>query len=257
MSGGTDTIEHRFVACGERRVMVRRAGSGPPVVLLHESPRSSAAFIPMIEALAERFTVIAPDTPGYGGSDPLELHRPQIADYADALKEVVDALGLERLALFGRHTGAAIAIEFANRYPAQVSGVVLEGCPAFTPEEMEELVAGYLPPFRPVWDGGHVAWLWSRIRDQFSFFPWNRQGPASRLAIDMPRPSILNRIAMDLLLAGDGYRVAYEAAFRYDGAAAAAAARVPRPTTWRPRPTSSSPTSTAFIPSRTTRRSTG
>ena len=220
-------IEHRFIACGARRVMVRRAGSGPPVLLLHESPRSSAAFVPMIEALAARFTVIAPDTPGYGGSDPLALHRPQIPDYADALREVTDALGLQRVALFGRHTGAAIAIEFANLYPARVSGVVLDGCPAFTPEEMEELVASYLPPFRPVWDGSHVAWLWSRVRDQLTFFPWNRQGPASRLAIDMPRPSILNRIATDILLAGDGYRVAYEAAFRYDGAAAAAAARVP------------------------------
>lgn len=220
-------IEHRFVACGARRVMARRAGSGPPVLLLHESPRSSAAFVPMIEALAERFTVIAPDTPGFGGSDTLARHRPQIPDYADALKEVVDALGLERAAVFGRHTGAAIAIEFANLYPERVSGVVLDGCPAFTPEEMEELVASYLPPFRPVWDGSHVAWLWSRVRDQLTFFPWNRQGPASRLAIDMPRPSILNRIATDLLLAGDEYRVAYEAAFRYDGAAAAAAASVP------------------------------
>ena len=207
--------------------MVRRAGSGPPAVLLHESPRSSAAFVPMIEALAERFTVIAPDTPGYGGSDPLALHRPQIPDYADVLKEVMDGLGLERVALFGRHTGAAIAIEFANLFPERVSGIVLDGCPAFTPEEMEELVAGYLPPFRPVWDGSHVAWLWSRVRDQLTFFPWYRQGPASRLAIDMPRPSVLNRIATDLLLAGDGYRVAYEAAFRYDGAAAAAVARVP------------------------------
>ena len=227
MSGSGGTIEHRFVACGERRVMVRRAGSGPPVLLLHESPDSSAAFVPLIGSLAERFTVIAPDTPGYGGSDPLALHRPQIADYADALKETVDALGLERIALFGRHTGAAIAIAFSNRYPERVNGVVLEGCPAFTPHEMEELVASYLPPFRPDWSGSHVAWLWSRIRDQFNFFPWNRQGPASRIAIDMPRPSILNRIATDLLLAGDGYRVAYEAAFRYDGAAAAAAARVP------------------------------
>ena len=227
MSGGVGAIEHRFVACGERRVMVRRAGSGPPVLLLHESPVSSAAFVPLIGSLADRFTVIAPDTPGYGGSDPLALHRPQIADYADALKEAVDALGLERAAVFGRHTGAAIAIEFANRYPERVSGAVLEGCPAFTPEEMEELVASYLPPFHPDWSGSHVAWLWSRIRDQFSFFPWNRQGPASRLAIDMPRASILNRIATDLLLAGDGYRIAYEAAFRYDGAAAAAAARVP------------------------------
>ena len=220
-------IEHRFVTCGARRVMVRRAGSGPPVLLLHESPVSSAAFVPLIGSLAERFTVIAPDTPGYGGSDPLALHRPQIPDYADALREVVDALGLERAAVFGRHTGAAIAIEFANLHPERVSGVVLDGCPAFTPEEMEELVASYLPPFRPDWSGSHVAWLWSRIRDQFGFFPWNRQGPASRLAIDMPRPSILNRIATDLLLAGDGYRIAYEAAFRYDGAAAAAAARVP------------------------------
>ena len=227
MSGGTGTIEHRFVTCGERRVMVRRAGSGPPVLLLHESPVSSAAFVPLIGSLADRFTVIAPDTPGYGGSEPLALHRPQIADYADALKDVVDALGLERAAIFGRHTGAAIAIEFANRYPERVSGALLEGCPAFTPEEMEELVASYLPPFRPDWSGSHVAWLWSRIRDQFGFFPWNRQGPASRIAIDMPRPSILNRIATDLLLAGDGYRVAYEAAFRYDGAAAASAARVP------------------------------
>ena len=220
-------IEHRLVACGARQVMVRRAGSGPPVLLLHESPRSSAAFVPMIEALAGRFTVIAPDTPGFGGSDTLAVHRPQIPDYADALKEVVDALGLERAAVFGRHTGAAIAIEFANLHPERVSGVVLDGCPAFTPEEMEELVASYLPPFRPAWDGSHVAWLWSRVRDQLTFFPWNRQGPASRLAVDMPRPSILNRTATDLLLAGDEYRVAYEAAFRYDGAAAAAAARVP------------------------------
>ena len=220
-------IEHRFVTSGARKVMVRRAGSGPAVLLLHESPRSSAAFVSLIEALADRFTVIAPDTPGFGGSDPLALHRPQIADYADALRETVDDLDLERVAIFGRHTGAAIAAEFAIHYPARVTGVVLEGCPAFTPEEMEELVANYLPPFRPDWSGSHVAWLWSRIRDQFTFFPWYRQGPASQLAMDMPRPSVLNRIAQDFLLAGDGYRVAYEAAFRYDGTQAAQAIRVP------------------------------
>ena len=128
--------------------MMRRAGSGPPVLLLHESPRSSAAFIPMIEAMADRFTVIAPDMPGYGGSDPLPLYQPQIADYADVLKEMADALSLERVAVFGRLTGAAIAIELANRHPQRVSGAVLEGCPAFTGEEMEELVAGYRPPPR-------------------------------------------------------------------------------------------------------------
>ncbi len=220
-------IEHRFVTAGGRRIMMRRAGSGPPVVLLHESPRSSAAFVPLIEALAHRCTAMALDTPGYGGSDPLTLHRPQIADYADALTEVVTGLGLERAVFFGRHTGAAIAAEFALRHPDRVAGLVLEGCPAFTAGEREELVASYLPPFRPAWDGSHVAWLWSRVRDQFSFFPWYRQGPGSRLAMDMPGPAALHRVAVDFLLTGDGYRVAYEAAFRYDGAAAAAALRTP------------------------------
>lgn len=42
----------------------------------------------------------------------------------------------------------SFAIEYAIRSPDRITGAVLEGCPAFTPEELEELGASYRPPPR-------------------------------------------------------------------------------------------------------------
>jgi pimeloyl-ACP methyl ester carboxylesterase len=223
----TAAITRHFVAAGGRQVHYRRAGSGPPVVLLHESPRSSAALTPLIKRLAERFHVFAMDTPGYGGSAPLAARRPDIAAYADALAESLAALGLARVPVYGRHTGAAIALELSRRHPEITTVAVLDGYPLFTPAEMEEFEASYLPPFRPEWSGAHVAWLWARVRDQFTFFPWHHQGPAARLPFGPPRLATLAQVVADFLIAGDGYRVAYSAAFRYDAAHAAAQLRAP------------------------------
>ena len=49
----------------------RVAGSGPPLFLLHPSPLSSAFMEPLMRRLAGRVTAIAPDTPGFGDSDPI------------------------------------------------------------------------------------------------------------------------------------------------------------------------------------------
>jgi haloalkane dehalogenase len=56
---------HFATVNGERQVHYRRAGSGSPVILLHQSPTSSREYIPLIQELAGKgFTVFAPDTPG-------------------------------------------------------------------------------------------------------------------------------------------------------------------------------------------------
>lgn len=210
-------VRRQIVATASgREVHMRIAGDGPPVVLLHESPRSSVALMPLAERLAPRFTVVALDNPGFGGSDPLALPRPSAADYAEALAETFDALGIGRVPVYGTHTGAAIAAEFARLYPSRTAVAVLDGYPVFTPEEREELLASYLPPFRPNWDGTHVAWLWARVRDQFTFFPWNRRGPGSRLATGPFPLALLQDVVRDFLIAGDDYRAPYAAAFRYD-----------------------------------------
>src|SRR6266568_2915859 len=120
---------HHFVTVGARRVHYTRAGSGPAVVLLHESPCSARSLDIPQGVVARQFTAIAPDTPGFGLSDPLLLAQPEIADFADALAETLTALGIAQTAVYGRHTGASIAVEFARRHPDRCSVAVADGYP--------------------------------------------------------------------------------------------------------------------------------
>ena len=221
------TMTRHYVTVGNRQQHYRRCGQGPAVVLLHESPRSSAALLPLIEKLGDGLTIYALDTPGYGGSDPLPHARPEIEDYADALAETFDALGLARAPVYGTHTGALIAFEFARRHREHCTMAVLDGFPVFTPNERAQYLAGYLAPFRPDAQGAHLAWLWTRVRDQFRFFPWNYRGDEARLSVPFPSPERLHLVAMDFLQAGNGYRTGYAAAFRHDTNAALAQLEVP------------------------------
>ncbi len=221
------TITRHFVDVGGRRVHYRRSGSGPPVVLLHESPRSSAALIPLLQRLGDGLTGFALDTPGYGQSDALPMERPEIADFADAVAATMAAIGIAGAPVYGTHTGASIALECAVRRPARCCAAVLDGFPVFSHREQAEYLAHYLPPFRPAIDGTHLAWLWARVRDQFLFFPWNRRGEAARLWRPLPDATFLTGVALDFLRAGDFYRVGYAAAFRHRPQTSLAALAVP------------------------------
>jgi pimeloyl-ACP methyl ester carboxylesterase len=226
MTGG---LRRRFVTVrDERQVHYRSGGSGPVVVLMHESPLSSQSLVPLAEALTERFTVVALDTPGYGSSDPLASpETPEIPDYARAAAETLAALGIERCAVYGAHTGACIALELAMARPDLVACAVLDGLPVFTSEERASLLASYLPRFEAREDGSHLLTLWWRYRDQYVFFPWFDMRLDARLDLPLPSARRLQDGVLDLLRAGDGYRVAYAAAFRHDPAPALAAVSVP------------------------------
>jgi pimeloyl-ACP methyl ester carboxylesterase len=205
-------ITRHFLDLGGQRVHYRRSGHGPPVVLLHESPRSSAALVPLMQRLSPDLTVFALDTAGYGQSDKL-AGTPGLSGYAETVARVIAALGLGRVPVYGTHTGASIAFMVAAEQEASCSLAVLDGFPVFSAQEREEALANYLPPFLPAIDGTHLAWLWSRVRDQTLFFPWYRRGEAARLHLPLPPPDALQAIAMDTLRAGDGYRTAYAEAF--------------------------------------------
>ncbi len=209
----TAPVTRGFVGAGTRLVHYRRRGNGPAAVLLHSSPRSSAALLPLLEGMSPGLTLFALDTPGYGQSDPLPPGRTSLADFADATAEAMAALGIGRAPVYGTHTGASIAFELSRRHPGLCASAVLDGFPVFTPTEREEALASYLPPFRPAVDGTHLAWLWSRVRDQTMFFPWYRRGESARLHLPPASPAALHALALDLLRAGDNYRTAYAEAF--------------------------------------------
>jgi pimeloyl-ACP methyl ester carboxylesterase len=211
-------ITRHFVEIEGRRVHYRRTGHGPAIVLIHASPVSSRVMEPFMHTLADIGTVFAFDTPGNGLSQALALDQPAtMADFADALAETFRALGIESAMLYGRHTGASIAVEFAVRHPAMVSGVLTDGYPWFTAAQASAYLSDYLEDLRCAWDGSHLLWLWFRYRDQHVFWPWNAMDAAHRADTDVPDSAFIHRGVIELLEAGNHYQSSYAAVFRHEG----------------------------------------
>lgn len=208
-------ITRHFVTVGARRVHYLRAGSGPALALLHASPCSAKVMRPLMAVFGEKFTCLAFDTPGFGLSDRLPLAAPGVEDFADALAETLDALGVKHVATYGRHTGASIAVEFAARHPGRCAMALADGFAVFARRYTAEELDRYLEPLVPAWDGGHLVRLWFRYRDQHVFWPWNKQTGAARSDADVPDLDFLHRGVVELLEAGDGYRIGYAAPFRH------------------------------------------
>ncbi len=221
-------IRRAYITLGGRQVHVRHAGSGDPVVLIHQSPTSARTLDAQTEGFARAgFHAIAIDIPGLGRSDPIALRQPEIADLAAGLGEFLDAIGIVRTALYGSHTGALICVAFAVRHPERVSAVLIDGYPVYPPDERDRRVATYFPPYAERWDGAHLVWLWSRYREQYLFWPWNVPGTSTQARCDVPDPVFLHEGVIDMLRAGNAYRMPYSAAFRCISDALLREVRVP------------------------------
>src|SRR5262245_22966558 len=112
---------------GER--FYREAGAGEPIVLLHCSSGSSAAWLPVIERLGPGYQVLAPDLLGYGRSAPW-LRDAALAPDAElgvvhALLDVVGRPVDRRVHLVGHSYGGAVALDAARRFPGQVASLTL------------------------------------------------------------------------------------------------------------------------------------
>ncbi|WP_439532786.1 alpha/beta fold hydrolase [Polymorphobacter sp.] len=146
------------------QVHYRAAGEGAPLLMVHQSPWSSMqyhAVLPRLAALG--MAVRAPDSPGYGMSDPAP-EGVTIADHADNLVAVIAAMGLGSVTVVGHHTGALIAASLAARYPALVSRVVLDNCPFYTPDERETRLRGHGGTLEIRPDGSHLTERWALMR---------------------------------------------------------------------------------------------
>jgi pimeloyl-ACP methyl ester carboxylesterase len=92
-----------------------RAGSGPPLVLLHGLGFSWRSWQPVLALLEPHHDVIAIDLPGFGNVPALDGGRASVGALADAVALELDRLGLERPALAGNSLGGWIALELAAR----------------------------------------------------------------------------------------------------------------------------------------------
>jgi len=205
----------------------RVAGKGPALFLLHPSPLSSDFMQPLMSRLASRATVIAVDTPGYGASSRLKNDAGSLSIYVNTLMRFVDALGLEKYAIYGSATGAQIAIEAAKTDKDRVSGILLDNAAAFTDEQRAAITEGYFPDLIPREDGSHLAAVWQVAHDSMLFFPWHQRVEDNRIAPALGPVEAMQANTMGYLEAGPDYHVAYRAAFENERAERLMAVEVP------------------------------
>ncbi len=207
----TVTISRHYLTINGRRVHYRRAGKGPPVLLIHQSPRSSAEYEAQMLKWGAHFTCIAPDTPGFGQSMPLAKAEPDINDFADAVAEFVTAMGLDKVPAYGFHSGAFILITALRRHPALFSAIAAGGYGQWTDEERAAFGENYLPPFLPTSYGEHLIWAWNRVLEQSWFFPWYDARPQTRMPRANDNPQEVDAVVREILDAGDSFRLGYAA----------------------------------------------
>jgi 3-oxoadipate enol-lactonase len=105
---------------------VDTGGSGTPVLLVHGFPLNLKLWQPQIDALGERWRLIAPDLKGAGESEgPDDPSQYTMDSYADELKGFLDELGIDKVVLAGLSMGGYVAFAFLRKYADRVGALVL------------------------------------------------------------------------------------------------------------------------------------
>ncbi|MBR73893.1 MAG: hypothetical protein CL872_03010 [Dehalococcoidaceae bacterium] len=171
----------------------------PLIVMMHQSPLSSRNYEALLPYLAENFQVIAIDTPGFGNSDPLAINW-EVKDYANLAFECADRLDQDTFHMFGRATGSVFALEALLLNSNRINKLILHGIPVYTPEEREQRLADFAPPYEVLDDGSHLQWIWDRIHNEY---PW----------IDA---ELATNNLKDFLDCGPDFAASYRAIWRHD-----------------------------------------
>lgn len=114
------------------RIACAQSGSGPPLVRLGhwlshlELDRESPVWRPLLERLSQGHRLIRYDQRGTGLSS-RDLDGAGLEDFVQDLEAVAEGMGLDRFPIFAASQAVPVAVSFAARHPARVSGMVLYG----------------------------------------------------------------------------------------------------------------------------------
>jgi len=209
-------IKRGFVDLPHGQMHYRQAGTGRPLLTLHASPGSSRQLVGLIGEFAKTNRVLSPDTPGNGDSVALFDREPTIIDLAGAMEGFLDAMQVDKVDLYGSHTGAAIAVELGILAPSRINAVVLDGVSHLTSEELEDILANYAFPFPADRDGAYLARLFQFCRDQYLFFPWYQRTRAGRRDNGLGSAADLHAWVVEVMKANETYHLNYRAAFKWN-----------------------------------------
>jgi pimeloyl-ACP methyl ester carboxylesterase len=177
----------RFGQIHYRIAQPTAAEGHPPLLCFHMSPNSGRIYETFLRHMGTDRFALAPDTPGFGDSDP-PPEQPGIPDYAAAMGDLIDAFGFQTVDLMGYHTGSETCVELALQRPEQVRRLVLVSAPIFTAEELAEFRAHYAREELSE-DGSHLTERW-RAHLYWAMDGWTPQHVAYQFPDALRRPEI-------------------------------------------------------------------
>src|SRR5919112_4706894 len=141
------TFSHNTTSVNGIQLHYVIGGQGDPVVLLHGWPETWYAWHKVMPALAENYTVIAPDLRGLGDSSkpPTGYDGKTVAE---DIHQLVTQLGFETIFLVGHDIGAFVAYPYAAAHPTEVKRLVVM--------EVPPPITGFFPP--PSMNRGPPLW---------------------------------------------------------------------------------------------------
>jgi pimeloyl-ACP methyl ester carboxylesterase len=142
--------EIRYVTIhGHKRAYVMEGpgvGDAPVLLLLHGLGCDHTTWRPVIRTLARRYTVIAPDLLGHGRSDKPRADY-SVGGYANAMRDLLTVLGVDKVTVVGHSLGGGVAMQFAYQFPERTERMVLVAPGGMGPEVTLALRAITLPGF--------------------------------------------------------------------------------------------------------------
>jgi len=117
-------IESHMIKVNDHQAHYLKAGSGPPVVLIHGGASDSRDWVGTMTALCHRYSLYAPDLLGFGQSE-RNQDGYYLSDFSNFILGFFDALGLEQPALVGHSFGGRLCVDVALQHPETVRKLVL------------------------------------------------------------------------------------------------------------------------------------
>ncbi|WP_149539427.1 alpha/beta fold hydrolase [Siccirubricoccus phaeus] len=152
-------IRHETVTANGLRFHVARAGAGRPLLLLHGWPEFWLTWEPVMQRLAGRFALVAPDLRGFGATEkpdpgPSDKAGPEV--HAADMLALLDALGLPKVGLVAHDVGGPVGQVLGRQAPERFQGLFFFDCP--------------YPGVGPRWaEPGHLTEIWYQFFHQKEF----------------------------------------------------------------------------------------
>jgi pimeloyl-ACP methyl ester carboxylesterase len=159
-------MKRGYASVPEGQLHYYEHGRGAPLLMLHETPRSAFSYAPLMSLMGKRFRCLAPDTLGFGMSDPLPSGA-TMEDLARSMVHLLDSQGIAKAHVLGFHTGNKIGAALAAQHPDRVAGLVLIGMTHSLVVNRKArnaailaVVSKYMNSYAQASDGSHLLRNW-------------------------------------------------------------------------------------------------